>query len=104
MESSKDSNDAKPTKNEVFRDFLIFWMNHREGEKLFRHDLFLSIVAQVYALPREGLTGVKQVEKVMLSHSLSYFITVLRQCAVHLEGRMAREDLSSVLSYAKEAL
>ena len=105
MQSSEDSNDdAKPTKKEVFRDFLVFWLNHREEEKLFRHDIFIDIVAEVYDMPRQCLTDMKQVEHVVLIHPLSHFIAVLRQCVPQLRGRMSKTDLYTVLSYAKEAL
>lgn len=104
--SSEGSNedDTKPTKEEVFRDFLVFWLNHREEEKLFRHDIFIDIVAQVYAVSRQCLTDMKQVEHIVLTHPLSDFLAVLRHCVPQLRGRMAKTDLFSVLSYAKEAL
>ena len=102
MQSSE--NDAKPTKEEVFRDFLVFRLNHRDEEKLFRHDIFTGIVAQVYAMPRQCLTDMKQIEEAILTHPLSHFIAVLRHCVMYLEGRTAKLDLYNVLSYAKEAL
>ena len=103
--SSEDSkDDTKPTKKEVFRDFLVFRLNHREEEKLFRHDIFIDIVAQVYGMSRQCLSDMKQVEHVVLTHPLSHFIAVLRQCVPQLRGRMAKTDLYTVLNYAKEAL
>ena len=102
MQSSED--DAKPTKEEVFRDFRVFRLNHRDEERLFRHDIFTDIISQVYDIPSKRLTDMKQIDQVILGHPLPHFISVLRQCISHLRGRTAKQDLHAVLSYAKEAL
>lgn len=93
----------KPTHEEVYRDFLIFWMNHRE-EKLFRYEIFTDIVAKEYTIPRKCFTEMKDVEHVVLAHPLMHFVNVLRLCYDQLHHRMGKLDLLSVLNYAKEAL
>lgn len=95
--------EEKPTKDEVFRDFLNFRMNHRE-EKLFRHDHFTDIMAKEYAIPRCHLRNTNDLFNAMLEHPMSHFVDVLRQCDLYVSTKDARYDLSCVLSYAKEGL
>ena len=93
----------KPTKDEIFRDFRVFKLNHDE-EILFRHDYFSDIMNQEYGVPHAHLKSMKDIEQVMLAHPLSNFVDVLRQCDAHVRSKGAKLDLCSLLSYAKEGL
>ena len=79
MYSSEDSNEANPTKEEIFYDFLIFRHNHRE-ENLFLHGIFMDIMVQEYDIPCRRLKNMKDVKNIMLANPLSPFIDVLRLC------------------------
>ena len=102
MASLHDNDDIKPTKEEIFRDFLVFWFNHRGDEKLFRHDFFMDNVAKAYAISRADLNSMKDVEQLILMHPLSQFVDVLRLCYTLLQGREAKLDMNALISYAKE--
>ena len=101
---SSEEEEEKPTPREVFREFLVFRMNHRDKEVLFKHDYFTGIMAQEYNLPHVCLNTNDDLLNVMSSNPMSHFVNVLRQCYPYVSSRGAREDLYCVLSYAKEAL
>ena len=103
MSSAEEDWCSKPTKEEVFRDFFIFWFNHREHEKLFRHDFFMNILSKIYGIPHD-VTDMKHVERVVLSHPLTLFLDTLRECFVLLHSKTAKSDMCDLISYAKEAL
>ena len=108
-----------PTKQEVFRDFFVFWMNHR-NEKLFRYDVFSSIVSNIYC----GFIGIEEttvyfgdtgsnealnrLQRAVLAQPISHFLELLRRCrdvssTENLLGKIALHDLYNVIDYAKEA-
>ena len=97
------TDEEKPTKDEVFRDFLNFRMNHRE-EVLFRHDYFTEIMAQIYGIPSHRFQNTNDMFNIILEHPMSHFVDVLRKCDRHVVNDDARYDLRCVLSYAKEGL
>lgn len=99
----QQESDDKPTKEEVFRDFRIFKLNH-DMEKLFRYDHFSDIMAEKYSIPRIHLKTMKDIEQVVFAHSLSQFVDVLFLCDGHLQGRDAKADLRSLIHYAMEGL
>ena len=102
VENSEE--EEKPTPREVFREFLVFRMNHRENEVLFKHDYFTDIMAREYNLPHFCLNTNDDLLNVMSTNPMSHFFHVLLQCDPYVSSRGAREDLCCVLSYAKEAL
>ena len=89
--------------DEVFRDFLIFRMNHRK-EVLFKHDYFTGIMSQEYSIPHCCLNTNTDLLNVISNDPISHFVNVLRQCERYVSTRDAREDLCLLLSYATEAL
>ena len=118
MQPSQEHDSDIPTKEEVFRDFFIFWMNHR-NEKLFRHDAFSSIVSSTYSdssIMDKSVyydnTGnneaLNRLRRMVLAQPINLFLDLLRRCRdissnENLLGKLAMSDLRDVIDYAKEA-
>lgn len=86
---------------ELLRDFLVFWMNHRDSEKLFRHGYFFDHVSTMYGTRP---TVMKDFQSLMLAHSPALFVDMLRLCRMHVMSKEAKLDLLELINYAKEAL
>lgn len=101
----------KPTKEEVFRDFFVFWMNH-QAEKLFLYDVFSPLVEQIYPdnarIDFSCNKGMTRLFRIMSDQPMSRFLTLLRCCRdvsfmQNMLGNTAQRDLHAVIDYAKEA-
>ena len=92
-----------PTREEVIRDFLVFYVNHNE-ERLFRHDIFNTLMSKLY---EKQVSTMTEALNMIRSYPCSLFCILLRECRnvamkEKLLSRDAIVDLHELIDYSKQ--
>ena len=109
LHSHANAIDELSTKEEVLREFCIFYMNHRD-ERLFRHEEFTKLLKQTHGTAASDLSNMLII---LRSASITHVYKLLRECrnAAMLSStyeklltRPALLDLHALISYVKLCL